>query len=142
MEDTPQRLLVAEDNAALSRVLEFTLSKAGYLVTQASNGADAWQHAQQEQFDLVLTDQQMPMMTGIELCGELRQLDHYANVPIVLLTAKGLEMELPQLCKQLGIAATFAKPFSPSQVLKTVQELLTVSDRPAVVGTSPSSFDQ
>ena len=111
MENTPTKVLVAEDNAALSRVLEFTLSKAGYLVTQALNGAIAWEHAQNEQFELVLTDQQMPLMTGIELCENLRQLDNYRDVPIVLLTAKGLELELPQLCEELGIAATFCQAF-------------------------------
>ncbi len=125
METSPLQILVAEDNAALSRVLEFTLTKAGYMVTQAQNGAEAWAAAQLEHFDLVLTDYQMPLMTGAELCGNLRSLDEYADTPILLLTAKGLEIELPQLCDELGIAATFAKPFSPSHVLKTVQQLLT-----------------
>ncbi|MGI9457552.1 MAG: response regulator [Aeoliella sp.] len=124
MESEPPRILVAEDNAALSRVIEFTLSKAGYEVVQAANGGIAWRLAQEQQFDLILTDQQMPEMTGVELCGHLRNSEKYADVPVVLLTAKGLELELPQLCDELGIAATFPKPFSPSQVLKTVQELL------------------
>jgi two-component system, chemotaxis family, chemotaxis protein CheY len=124
METPPIKVLVAEDNAALSRVLEFTLAKAGYSVTQAPNGAVAWEHAQAEQFDLVLTDHQMPLMNGTELCSKLRSLESYAATPILLLTAKGLELELPQLCDELGIAATFAKPFSPSHVLKTVQQLL------------------
>jgi len=124
MESPTAKVLIAEDNAALSRVIEFTLSKAGYQVTQAANGRIAWEHAQREQFDVVLTDQQMPEMTGIELCGRLRDSEQYANTPVVLLTAKGLELELPQLCEELGIAATFPKPFSPSQVLRTVQELL------------------
>ncbi len=129
MDPSTPKILVAEDNAALSRVLEFTLTKAGYSVTQAPNGAEAWACAQLEHFDLLLTDQQMPVMTGIELCSQLRNLEEYADIPIMLLTAKGLELELPQLCEELGIAATFAKPFSPSQVLRKVQELLT----PAIV---------
>lgn len=124
METTVAKILIAEDNAALSRVIEFTLSKAGYEVTQAANGRIAWEHAQNEHFDVILTDQQMPEMTGIELCGRLRDSEQYASTPVVLLTAKGLELELPQLCEELGIAATFPKPFSPSQVLRTVQELL------------------
>ncbi|QDU54777.1 response regulator [Aeoliella mucimassa] len=124
MENTASKVLIAEDNAALLRVLEFTLARAGYAVTQASDGAQAWQHAQAEDFDIVLTDQQMPYMTGVELCTNLRSLDRYEHTPIVLLTAKGMELELPQLCAELGIAATFSKPFSPSQVLKKVQELL------------------
>jgi len=43
---------------------------------------------------------------------------------MILLTAKGLELELPRLCEELGIDATFAKPFSPSAIVKTVNELL------------------
>lgn len=124
MSTTTQRILVAEDNAALSRVLQFTLTKAGYEVLQAPDGSVAWDLAQEQHIDLVLTDQQMPMMTGTELCSRLRSSERYADTPVVLLTAKGLEMELPHLCKELGISATFAKPFSPSQVLATVQEIL------------------
>ena len=124
MSTSPQRILVAEDNAALSRVLEFTLSKAGYEVVIAPNGSVAWELAQQQHIDMVLTDQQMPLMTGTELCSQLRSSEQYADTPVILLTAKGLEMELPYLCEELGISATFAKPFSPSQVLKTVQEIL------------------
>lgn len=124
MSTSPQRVLVAEDNAALSRVLEFTLSKAGYEVAIAPNGSVAWEIAQQQPIDLVLTDQQMPLMTGTELCSNLRSSEKHAQTPVILLTAKGLEMELPYLCEELGISATFAKPFSPSQVLKTVQEIL------------------
>ena len=126
MDNRPFKALIAEDNAALLRVLEFTLSRAGFEVTQAANGALAWQLAQEEHFDIVLTDQQMPMMTGIELCSELRSHERYLDTPIILLTAKGLEIELPRLCAELGIAATFPKPFSPSQVLKKVQELVAV----------------
>ncbi len=124
MESQPPRILVAEDNVALSRVIEFTLSRAGFEVVQAANGRIAWELANQQHFDLILTDQQMPEMTGVELCGRLRNSEQYADVPVVLLTAKGLELELPQLCKELDIAATFPKPFSPSQVLATVQNLL------------------
>lgn len=124
MQTAPQKILIAEDNAALSRVLEFTLTKAGYDVTQAANGRIAWEHAQVQHFDMVLTDQQMPEMTGVELCSHLRASEEYADTPVMLLTAKGLELELPQLCEELGIAATYPKPFSPSQILKIVQELL------------------
>lgn len=118
------KILIVEDNAALSRVLQFTLAKSGYDIAQASNGRIAWEMAQDDQFDLVITDQQMPEMTGIELCSRLREVSSYESVPIVLVTAKGLELELPSLCEQLNLAATFSKPFSPSAILKTVQNLL------------------
>ena len=124
MEAQAQRILVVEDNAALSRVIQFTLSKSGYEVVQAENGRIAWEFVQQQPFDLILTDQQMPEMTGVELCGHLRASEAYKQIPVILLTAKGLELELPMLCEELGISATFPKPFSPSKVLHKVQELL------------------
>lgn len=124
MDSPPPTILVVEDNAALSRVIQFTLSKAGYDVAQAANGRIALDLAQRQRFDLVVTDQQMPEMTGVELCTCLRDSEAYAQTPIVLLTAKGLELELPQLSEELGIAATFPKPFSPSQLLKTIHGLL------------------
>ena len=66
----------------------------------------------------------MPEMTGIELCRNLRDMPEYKECPIILLTAKGLELELPRLQRELDIDATFSKPFSPSALVKTVHELL------------------
>jgi CheY-like chemotaxis protein len=119
-----KRILVAEDNAALSGVVCFNLEQAGFEVTAVRNGAAAWEAVQQTQFDLIITDQQMPQMTGIEFCGRMRELDHYDGVPVILLTAKGLELELPKLRDKLGITATFPKPFSPSEVVQAVRDLV------------------
>jgi len=119
-----KRVLVAEDNAALASVIRFNLQRAGLQVTVAQDGLEAWEHTQNEQFDLVVTDQQMPKMTGCELCERLRQQDAYREVPIIMLTAKGLELELPRLREELGISATFLKPFSPKEVVAAVEEQL------------------
>jgi len=118
------RILVAEDNLALAGVLRFNLERAGYEVSVANNGSDAWEFAQQEKYDLVITDQQMPGITGIDLSRNLRTLDHYAHVPLVLITAKGLELELPTLREELGLAGVFSKPFSPSQIVASAEHLL------------------
>jgi two-component system, chemotaxis family, chemotaxis protein CheY len=123
MQNKPH-ILVVEDNAALNRVMCFTLERAGFQVTSAANGKIAWDLAQVQTIEMVVTDQQMPEMTGVELSRLMRSSSKYAETPIILLTAKGLELELPVLCQQLGIAASFAKPFSPSTLLSTVQDLL------------------
>ena len=121
-----KRVLVAEDNAALARVVQFNLKKCGYDATVASNGLIAWQIATSEQFDAIITDQQMPEMTGVELCRKLREIPNYATTPLMMLTAKGLELELPQLREELNISATFSKPFSPTAVVQTLEQLLAV----------------
>jgi CheY-like chemotaxis protein len=72
----------------------------------------------------VVTDQQMPEMTGCELCERLRQDERYREIPIIMLTAKGLELELPRLRDELGITATFLKPFSPNEIVQAVEDCL------------------
>ena len=68
------KILLVEDNMALSGVVCFNFSRAGYQVTAVSNGREAIDALEQGRFDLVLSDQQMPMMTGIQLCEHLRQM--------------------------------------------------------------------
>ncbi|MEM8945433.1 MAG: response regulator [Planctomycetota bacterium] len=122
---TAKRALIVDDNVALARVTQFALDRAGYDTQTAFNGRLALEAAIETQFDIVITDQQMPEMTGVELCQALRGRPEYASCPIVLLTAKGLELELPRLRNELGIDSTFAKPFSPSAIVKACEELLT-----------------
>jgi len=122
-----QRALIVDDNVALARVTQFALDGAGFKTQTAYNGRLALDAALETHFDIVITDQQMPEMTGVELCRKLRSLPEYALCPIILLTAKGLELELPQLRDELGIDATFAKPFSPSAIVKACGELLASS---------------
>ncbi|MCA9266905.1 MAG: response regulator [Planctomycetales bacterium] len=127
MKAKPKRVLIAEDNAALARVVQFNLHRSGFETVIAANGGIAWETATGELFDAVITDQQMPEMTGVELCRNLRSLPEYRDTPIVMLTAKGLELELSKLGEELGLSATFSKPFSPSKVVQTVEELLAAS---------------
>lgn len=119
-----KRALIVDDNLALARVTQFALDRAGYETQTARNGRHALEVAQASQFDVVVTDQQMPEMTGIELCRALRSLPQYAERPIILLTAKGLELELPRLREELGISAVFSKPFSPGAVVRAVEDLV------------------
>lgn len=119
-----KRALIVDDNLALARVTQFALDRAGFETQTARNGRLALEAAQLMQFDVVVTDQQMPELTGIELCRELRKLPAYVDCPIILLTAKGLELELPRLREELGISGVFSKPFSPAAIVKAIEDLL------------------
>jgi two-component system, chemotaxis family, chemotaxis protein CheY len=127
MDDPVKRLLIVDDNVALVRVIQFAMNQAGYETVTAKNGRAALDLAQKLHFDAVISDQQMPEMTGVELCRRLRDLPGYAECKIVLLTAKGLELELPRLQAELGIEAVFPKPFSPTELVRTIHELLAVA---------------
>lgn len=121
------KALIVEDNVALARVTQFALTRAGFDARVAHNGRSGFEAATAEAFDVVISDHQMPEMTGLELCRKLRELPEYAGTPIILLTAKGLELELSQLQQELDISAVFAKPFSPSGVVEAVCKLLEIA---------------
>ena len=128
MDDGLGEILVAEDNTALAGVLRFNLEQAGFRVTLAGNGRVAWKHFQDRRFDMLLTDEQMPEMTGRQLCGLVRQHAERAATPIIMLTAKGLEIDRRQLREEFGIVALFVKPFSPSELIRTVRECLAAAN--------------
>lgn len=124
MGNSEKRILVAEDNAALASVVRFNLERAGFQVVVANDGLQAWEKLQHEPIDLLVTDQQMPEMTGSQLCQTLRSVPDFAELPVIMLTAKGMELELPRLRDELKITATFLKPFSPKEIVKAVEDCL------------------
>ncbi|HUG71552.1 MAG TPA: response regulator [Pirellulaceae bacterium] len=130
MTNSERHILVVEDNAALASVVRFNLERANFRVTVACNGRVAWEAVQEEAFDLIVTDQQMPEMTGCEFCEKLRSVEVFQNIPVIMLTAKGMELALPRLRAELGIAATFLKPFSPSEIVKAVEVHLAAVSEP------------
>ena len=121
------KILVCEDNVALSGVISFNLVRAGFEVTSVGNGRLALEALEKGNFDLVLSDQQMPMMTGIQLCENLRQLPSHRRTPFILLTAKCMEIDFIRLQEKLGVSAALPKPFSPSELIGCIEEALAAS---------------
>jgi two-component system chemotaxis response regulator CheY len=124
MTNEKAKVLVCEDNVALSGVICFNLVRAGFDVTSVANGRLALDALTKRQFDLVLSDQQMPMMTGIQLCENMRDLPAYRNTPFILLTAKCMEIDRARLAQTLKISAALPKPFSPSELVNCIEEAL------------------
>jgi CheY-like chemotaxis protein len=129
MTNEKARILVCEDNIALSGVICFNLMRAGFDVTSVSNGKLALEALEKGVFDLILSDQQMPMMTGIQMCENARHLPLHRHTPFILLTAKCMEIDFPQLQKRLNISAALPKPFSPSELVNLIEETLAVGCR-------------
>ena len=121
MTKRPPQILIAEDNMALASVMRFNLERVGMRTVVARNGLEAWNHLQHDDFDFLVTDHQMPELTGCDLCRRMRNDARFADTPIVLLTSKGLELELPKLREDLGILALFPKPFSPLEIVQLIQ---------------------
>ncbi|HRL10812.1 MAG TPA: response regulator [Aggregatilineales bacterium] len=116
-------ILVAEDERDIRELIEFTLNFAGHKVTLAANGADAVTLAQQVKPDLILMDVRMPKLTGYEACRALKQIDAVKAIPVVFLSAKGMDDET-STGLEAGAIDYIVKPFSPDGLARRVGELL------------------
>lgn len=116
-------VLVADDEAHILHVVSLKLRNAGYEVLTAHDGEEAMELALQHHPALVITDFQMPFMTGLELCVKLKQTESTRDIPAIMLTARGFAMAEDDL-NPTNIAAVLSKPFSPRDVLAKVQELI------------------
>lgn len=125
-----KRIVVADDEAHILRVMSMKLTNAGYEVMTAVDGEEALELCEREKPDLLITDYQMPVMSGLELCKQLRSSEQTRNIPAIMLTARGFDIEASDMVAA-GITAVLAKPFSPREVLAKVNDLLDVTNTPS-----------
>ncbi len=118
----PARILVADDEACITNVVAKKLRNAGFEVVVAMDGQEAYEQALAERPDLMITDLQMPVMSGLEVCARLTA-ELADPIPALLLTAKGFELDQEQV-RDLPVRRVMTKPFSPRQLLAWVQEVL------------------
>ena len=117
------RILVADDEAHILHIVSMKLRNAGYEVITAVDGEEALELCISRKPDLIITDYQMPYMTGLEFCKEVRNCEEIKAIPAIMLTARGFDIE-PSEMIEAGIVAVLAKPFSPREMLKKVNDLL------------------
>lgn len=116
-------ILIADDETHILNVLSIKLANAGYNIITAEDGAEAYALAGEHHPDLVITDYQMPGLSGLELCSKLKCNPVTNQVPAILLTARGFSISNEDM--QMGnIKEVITKPFSPRQVLTKVHELV------------------
>src|SRR5262245_23687200 len=108
----PSRVLIVEDEPDIRDLLAFHLEREGYQVSKCRSGADAVRQARASPPDLMLLDLMLPEMDGLEVCRRLRGDPATASLPIVMLTAKGDEVDRI-LGLELGADDYVVKPFSP-----------------------------
>jgi DNA-binding response OmpR family regulator len=118
-----KRVLIADDEANIVASLEFLMEQAGFEVRVVTNGREALEAAQGFLPDLVLLDVMMPEKNGYEVCQSLRQDPALAHVKIVMLSAKGRDIEVAKGL-ELGADAYVTKPFSTRDLVAKVREML------------------
>jgi len=117
------KILAVDDSASMRQMVNFTLTGAGYEVKDAADGQQALDLAKQEQFDIVVSDVNMPVMDGITLISELRKLPQYRRTPLLMLTTE-TSTEKKMQGKQAGATGWIVKPFNPEQLLKTIARVI------------------
>ncbi|HWT98367.1 MAG TPA: response regulator [Terriglobales bacterium] len=116
-------ILSVDDSASVRQMVKLTLTGAGYQVIQANDGMEGLTKAKTSQVDMVMTDLNMPVMNGLALIKELRQLPAYKGVPILFLTTEsdaGLKAE----AKAAGATGWITKPFQQEQLVAVVKKVL------------------
>jgi len=116
---TDKRILVVDDEPHITHVLALKLRGAGYTVETAGDGEEGFEMARQTVPDLIITDLQMPYLTGLEMCQKLRSNAETAQIPALLLTARGYGLS-PEDLATTNILEMLSKPFGPREVLEKV----------------------
>ncbi|MEE9370080.1 MAG: response regulator [Sedimentisphaerales bacterium] len=118
-----KKVLVVDDEIHIIHVVAIKLRNNGYEVISAENGNEAFELACEEKPDIIVTDFQMPVMTGLELVRKLRENEATKEIPVIMLTARGFAIEDEQK-ENLQISEFLSKPFSPKELLRSIDDIL------------------
>jgi len=128
----PCRILVVEDDSDVRQLSTEVLIHSGYEVDAAADGAAAWEALQIKAFNLLITDHNMPRLTGVELVKKLRAAR--MDLPVIMATGR-LPTEALAQNPSLQLAAVLPKPFSVAELLETVRVVLRATD------SAPGQFE-
>jgi len=118
-----KKILIADDEPNIVVSLEFLMKQKGYIVKVVNNGQDALTAFEDFGPDLVLLDVMMPLLSGYELCQKVRENPAWSRIKIIMLSAKGRDVEVNK-GMAVGADAYVTKPFSTKDLIARVQELL------------------
>jgi len=117
------KVLVVDDEEYIQHILNFSFGAEGYDVVTAGDGEEGIRKAKSEKPDIIVLDIMMPKMDGYEACRRLKTDPHTKNIPVILLTAKGREVDR-KLGSQAGADDYMVKPFSPGRLIERVEGMM------------------
>lgn len=125
-----KRILIVDDHRMARQTLRLLLEARGYCIEEAENGQDACTKlTQNSSFDLVISDNQMPVMTGMEFIQHLASQSYLSTHPVILYSGN-LTAELEHEARQLGVFAVLSKPYKINELLEIVQQACSPPSRP------------
>ncbi|MCK4917353.1 MAG: response regulator transcription factor [Candidatus Omnitrophica bacterium] len=118
-----KKILVVEDDKNISKLVKYNLEKAGFDCVATLTGEAALEVLDRESFDLIILDIMLPEMDGFEMCRHIKQETKLSSIPIIMLTAKGEEVD-KVVGFELGADDYVVKPFSPRELILRVKVIL------------------
>jgi two-component system chemotaxis response regulator CheY len=119
-------ILIVDDSAAMRAVTKMTLAHLGLPLLEAKNGVEALSKMQEVPTALVISDINMPGISGLELLRQMRVDGQLRHIPVVMLTTEGNQTQLEQ-GRKLGAKAWIVKPFTADSLIAVVQKVLGMS---------------
>ena len=116
-------IMIVDDSPSLRQVVNIALKGAGYDVIEACDGKDAISKLDGKKINLIISDVNMPIMGGIDMVKEIKQMAQYKFTPIIMLTTESQD-KMKQAGKEAGVKAWVVKPFKPDQMLNAVGKLI------------------
>jgi len=123
---TPARILVVDDEPAISQILQVGLERAGYTVETAADGQEGLMKARENKPDLILLDLMLPKLDGFKICRLLKFDERYRHIPIIILSARDQERD-KQLALETGANLFLVKPQPLAALVAHVEALLKAS---------------
>ncbi len=122
--DLSQRILVIDDMASMRRIVKNILKKKGFKdIIEAEDGKLGLNILNENTIDIIISDWNMPNMTGIELLTEIRGMEKYKNTPFLMVTAEGQKQNVIEAV-QAGVSQYVVKPFTPEAIIEKLELML------------------
>lgn len=117
------KILIAEDEPDIRKLISFTLTFSGHVVISTTNGEEAIQAVKEEKPDLIILDVRMPRMSGYEVCKQIKADSTTQGIPVIFVSAKGQEAEVKSGL-EAGAEEYILKPFAPDELSNRVKRIL------------------
>ncbi|MFC1724079.1 response regulator transcription factor [candidate division KSB1 bacterium] len=117
------KIVLAEDEPQIARLIQFKLQKEGFEIIWKDNGADALDSVKEHKPDLVLLDVMMPVMDGYQVLKKIKEDENLKDTPVIMLTAKGQERDVVKGF-DLGSEDYIVKPFRPAELVSRIKKIL------------------
>ena len=116
-------ILAVDDQTSIRQLVKYILELDGHTISLAESGQEALDLAREQTFDLVISDVNMPGMTGINMVSKMRRMDLYQGTPILMLTTETSDYKKSK-ARNSGASGWLSKPFDPPRLSKAVSKLL------------------